>query len=120
VPVLAIRLDSANVGEALALLFRGEGPPPTALLAMSDRVALRAMEWLTTNGSRVPEDVSVVGFDGVPEAETSRPPLTTVEQPFGPTAERAVAAILDGQMPKGAELLPVTLRIRGSTGPAPR
>lgn len=120
VPIMAVRLDSENVGEALALLFEGDAPPPTALLSMSDRVALRAMTWLTSNGWRVPEDVSIVGFDGVPEAETSRPPLTTVEQPFGPTAERAVAAILDGQMPKGVELLPVSLVVRSSTGPAPR
>jgi DNA-binding LacI/PurR family transcriptional regulator len=119
VPVHPVWLDAENVGAALELLFDGSQVPPTALLAMSDLVALRAMTWLAARGIRVPDDVSVVGFDGAPEAETARPPLTTVEQPYHQTAERAVAAILDDEMPKSGEVLPVNLVVRGSTGPAP-
>jgi DNA-binding LacI/PurR family transcriptional regulator len=86
---------------------------------MSDKVALAALDWLAARGLRVPEDVSVVGFDGVPEAAAATPPLTTVEQPYRRIAERAVAAILDDVMPDGREVLPVALKVRESTGPAP-
>ena len=119
VPVHAVWLDAGNVGAALELLFDGLRPPPTALLAMSDLVALKAIAWLAARGIRVPDDVSVVGFDGAPEAETARPPLTTVAQPYRAIAERAVAAILDDDMPEGGEVLPVSLVARDSTGPAP-
>lgn len=88
---------------------------PTAILAMSDHVALLAMDWLKAHGLRVPEDVSIVGFDGVPEAARSDPGLTTMAQPLRQLAERAVAAILDGAMPGAEESLAVTLVVRGST-----
>jgi DNA-binding LacI/PurR family transcriptional regulator len=118
-PVLATGSDGWNTEVAMAVLFDGSQPPPTALLAMSDLVALKAMSWLAAHGMRVPEDVSVVGFDGVPEAAVANPPLTTVEQPFRQIAERAVAAILDDALPEGREVLPLTLVTRKSTGPAP-
>jgi DNA-binding LacI/PurR family transcriptional regulator len=66
----------------------------------------------------VPEEVSVVGFDDVPEAARTRPPLTTVAQPYARIAERAVSAILDRTLPQGREVLPLTLVVRESTGPA--
>jgi DNA-binding LacI/PurR family transcriptional regulator len=86
---------------------------------MSDRVALAALTGLARRGLRVPQDVSVIGFDGVLEAARSALPLTTMEQPFRRIAERAVAAILDDEIPHGREVLPLTLVARGSTGPAP-
>jgi DNA-binding LacI/PurR family transcriptional regulator len=112
------RSDGSNLGEALALLFADWHTAPTALLAMSDHMALAALDWLAAHGLRVPEDVSVVGFDGVPEAAVSAPPLTSVDQPYRQIAERAVAAILDGAVPQGREVLPLQLVVRGSTGPA--
>ncbi|TNC68510.1 LacI family DNA-binding transcriptional regulator [Rubellimicrobium roseum] len=118
VPILAIRDDGSNVGAALALLF-DEPEPPTGLLAMSDKVAMAALGWLAERGLAVPGQVSVMGFDGVPEGARTEPPLSTVEQPFRRIAERAVAAILDGPMPQGREVLPLTLLVRGSTGSAP-
>jgi DNA-binding LacI/PurR family transcriptional regulator len=87
---------------------------------MSDKVAMVALEALRARGLSVPGDVSVVGFDDVPEAETASPPLTTVAQPYRRIAERSVAAILDGEMPEGREVLPLDLVIRQSSGPAPR
>ncbi|WP_037281924.1 LacI family DNA-binding transcriptional regulator [Rubellimicrobium mesophilum] len=119
VPVHAISRDGANIGEALALLFADREAAPTGLLAMSDRIALAAIAWLTGQGLRVPQDVSIIGFDGVLEAARSPLPLTSMEQPFREIAERAVAAILDDAMPRGQELLPLQLVVRGSTGPAP-
>jgi DNA-binding LacI/PurR family transcriptional regulator len=118
-PFVAVRNDAANIGEALALLFEGPHAAPTALLAMSDRLALAALDWLTEQGMRVPEEVSVVGFDGIPEAAISVPPLTTMEQPYRQIAERAVSAILDGDLPEKREVLPLELVVRESAGPAP-
>ena len=119
VPVHPVWLDAGNVGAALEQLFEDAPAPPTALLAMSDLVALKATAWLAAKGVRVPDDVSVVGFDGAPEGEVAKPPLTTVAQPYRAIAERAVAAILDDAMPTGGEVLPVNLVLRASTGPAP-
>jgi DNA-binding LacI/PurR family transcriptional regulator len=65
----------------------------------------------------VPGDVSVVGFDGVPESATSRPSLTTVQQPIGEIGRRAVRAILDHRDEVWRETLPVELVVRGSTAP---
>jgi DNA-binding LacI/PurR family transcriptional regulator len=117
VPVHAIRNDGSNMGDALSVLFHGTARPPTGLVAMSDLLALRALEWFEERGIRVPEDVSVVGFDGVPESAVARPPLTTVEQPYRRIAERSVSAILDDAMPAGREVLSLTLVVRESTGP---
>ena len=88
------------------ILFHGGEARPTALLAMSDKIGLAALDWLVAQGIRVPAEVSIVGFDGVPESAQSTPPLTTVEQPFRQIAERSVAAILDDAMPAGREILP--------------
>jgi DNA-binding LacI/PurR family transcriptional regulator len=117
VPVFETQADRESVEAGMATLFAGPDAP-TALLAMSDRVALIALDWLAANGRRVPEDVSVVGFDGVPEGAKSVPALTTVAQPLERIAERAVGAIIDDVMPQGAESLPVSLVVRGSTAPA--
>ncbi|CAA9403195.1 MAG: transcriptional regulator [uncultured Rubellimicrobium sp.] len=119
VPVHAVLNDGENVAEALALLFDGPGPHPTAILAMSDKVAMAALHALAARGVAVPGQVSVVGFDDVPEAESARPPLTTVAQPYAAIAERSVAAILDGTIPEGREVLPLTLVVRESSGPPP-
>lgn len=108
--------ERETVWAAMAQLFGGKRPP-TAILAMSDRVALFAMDWLQANGRRVPEDVSVVGFDGVPEAAEMLPGLTTVQQPFQEIAARAVTSILSGEGIKGRPVLPLPLVVRGSTGP---
>lgn len=119
VPLLALRNDGSNAEAALGALLDRAGPRPTALLAMSDLVAMAALEALERRGLRVPADLSVAGFDGVPEGAAARPPLTTVAQPYARIAERSVAAILDGAMPEGREVLPLELVVRGSTGPAP-
>ena len=114
VPVHAIQNNGSNVGEALDLILAAE-ERPTALLAMSDLVALEALQALQARGIRVPDEMSVVGFDGVPEAAESIPPLTTMEQPYRRIAERSVSAILDDAMPAGREVLPLTLVVRGTT-----
>ena len=85
---------------------------------MSDVLALAAVEEANRRGLRVPEDVSVVGYDDVPEAARSEPPLTTIAQPIVEKGRLAAHMIFDPGPPR-KETLPVKLVVRGSTGPAP-
>jgi DNA-binding LacI/PurR family transcriptional regulator len=91
-------------------------PETTAILAMSDVLAFAAIDAARSRGLRVPEDLSVVGFDDVPEAATSSPPLTTVSQPAVEKGRLAARLILEPGPPR-AEVLPVKLVVRGSTAP---
>ena len=70
-------------------------PAPTAIIAVNDSVALGAMEALAARGLRVPEDVALVSFDGIPEATFSRPQLTTVAQPIREQGKLAARILLD-------------------------
>lgn len=106
--------DVASIRAAMAAMFGG-AERPTAILAMSDRIALVAMDWLAEQGLRVPDDVSIVGFDGVKEAELSEPPLTTVVQPLAEIARRAVEAILLDAVPTQRRSIALTLAVRQST-----
>ncbi|WP_306316505.1 MULTISPECIES: LacI family DNA-binding transcriptional regulator [unclassified Streptomyces] len=69
--------------------------PPTAVFAASDQMALGAIEALRRRGLRVPEDLSVVGFDDLPEVRWSAPPLTTVRQPLADMGKLAARTALD-------------------------
>ena len=68
--------------------------PPTALFAANDLSAIAVMEEAATRGLRVPENLSVVGFDDVPESAMVKPGLTTVHQPIQEMGERAVQLLL--------------------------
>lgn len=116
IPIFETQNDTGTIRPGLEYLF-GHDSAPTAILAMSDRIAIEALEWLRERGLRVPEDVSVVGFDGVPEAALSRPPLTTIEQPIAEIGRRAVQAILDDGGPAHRQMLDLKLVVRGSTAP---
>ncbi|MEO8883898.1 MAG: LacI family DNA-binding transcriptional regulator [Devosia sp.] len=111
--------DVVRTRAALAEIFAAD-PRPTAILAMSDLVALTAVDWLKARGLRVPEDVSVIGFDGIVEGETSSPPLTTIVQPIAEIGRRAVAMILGNEEGRRREVLDVRLAVRGSTAPPPK
>ena len=119
VPIYETCDDPRTVHSALEALFSRK-EPPTALIAQSDLVAMRALEWLKGRGIRVPEDVSIVGFDGVPEAAHTTPPLTTIAQPIATIAKRAVATILDREPHPGHEVLDAELIVRASTAPPPQ
>lgn len=118
VPIFETQNDAPTVRAALAALFDGRNHP-TALLIQSDRAALIAIDWLHEHGFDVPGDVSIVGFDGIAEAQLSRPRLTTIAQPLQDIGRSAVAAILKGT-PPGRQTLPVELVIRESTAPPRR
>ena len=98
--------------------------PPTALFCSNDEMAFGAIGELRDMGLRVPEDVSVVGFDDIVTSDSFSPPLTTVSQPsasIGRTAMTMLLDILAGRLQEpGIKQIPTELIIRGSTGQSPR
>lgn len=101
-----------------------ERPEITAVFAANDRMALGVLRALHEAGRRVPDDVSVVGFDDTAESDSFWPPLTTIHQEFEATGRRAVELLIaeiEGRPePVTATVVPTRLVVRGSTGPAPR
>jgi DNA-binding LacI/PurR family transcriptional regulator len=93
-------------------------PPPTALLAGTDQLALGTIEAAREVGLRVPEDLSVVGFDDVPGAAWAQPALTTVRQPLFEKGEVAGRLLTAGAEPREV-ILPVELVVRQSTARPP-
>lgn len=95
-----------------------------AIFAHNDLSAAGAMQAVREAGRRVPEDVAVVGFDDLPLAATTEPPLTSVRQPLremGETAARLLLAHFDGAaLPQSPTVIPTTLTIRGSTTVEPK
>jgi LacI family transcriptional regulator len=95
--------------------------PPTAIFAANDEQALGVYAAVQRQGLRVPEDLSVVGFDDVPMSQWVLPPLTTIRQPIRELAELATGALLGGHSgPASASTrteLPTTLIARSSTAP---
>jgi DNA-binding LacI/PurR family transcriptional regulator len=85
---------SAKSGyEAGAILARM--PDVTAVFAANDQMALGVMRAFAERGRRIPEDVSVVGYDDIPEAAYFTPPLTTVRQDFTRVGENALRLMID-------------------------
>jgi DNA-binding LacI/PurR family transcriptional regulator len=112
--VEALNDRSGAVAGARELLEKASGA--TAILAMSDVLALGALKAADERGIRVPDDLSIVGYDDVPEAALSRPPLTTIAQPIVAKGRLAAQMIFDGGPPRRV-VLPVNLVVRGSTAP---
>jgi DNA-binding LacI/PurR family transcriptional regulator len=97
-------------------------PAPTAVVSMSDITALGALTEARRQGLSVPEDISIVGFDDIPETHWTQPGLTTVSQ--GSEAKGRIAAqmlldLIAGESEPEHVLLETKLVVRGSVGPAP-
>jgi len=69
--------------------------PPTAIFASNDVSAFGVMDAVRTLGLRIPDDVSIVGFDDIPDAQWTQPPLTTVRQPMREMGRQATRMLLD-------------------------
>jgi DNA-binding LacI/PurR family transcriptional regulator len=101
------------------------GETPTAIVCSTDTVANSVLQATQRRRLRVPEDISIVGFDDSLVATLSAPPLTTVRQPVDEMMRTAVDILfkkLQGAEIPDDQLHPViepSLVIRGSTGPAP-
>lgn len=94
--------------------------PPTAVFCHSDVMALGALSWAKRQGMKVPDDLSIIGFDNIALAEFCDPPLTTIAQPRYEIGREAMLLLLDqmqGQnVSSGSRLMDCKLILRGSTG----
>ncbi len=120
--IVAADFTPAGGARAMAALIAGRSP--TAVFVASDTMALGVLAELRRRGIRVPEDVSVAGFDDIPGLEFIHPNLTTVHVPMAELGAAGVGRLLgelDGE-PHGARvnLHPVKLVVRESTGPLRR
>jgi len=113
----------AASGRAAMVHWLGRPDPPTAVFAENDLMAVGALSAAHAAGLHVPDDVSVVGFDGIAFGADVTPPLTTVSQSIDDMAAAAVELLFErlreqAAAPRRVEL-PVALTVRGSSGPAP-
>ncbi|WP_367345337.1 LacI family DNA-binding transcriptional regulator [Stenotrophomonas bentonitica] len=98
-----------------------DGARPTAIFCFSDQMALGALAACRERGVRVPEDLSIVGFDDLASSSYLSPPLTTIRQPMREIGVRAVKlllAIIEGVDVPLQQTLDFSLMVRGSTGVA--
>jgi DNA-binding LacI/PurR family transcriptional regulator len=101
----------------------GRLPDCTAIFAANDQIALGLIHGFAERGIRVPEDISIVGFDDLPEAKHFLPPLTTVRQDFRALGERSVAVLraeLEGRELDRRSVIAPLLIVRSSTDRPPR
>ena len=105
-----------------SLMSLPAGERPTAFWCTTDNIAAIVQAALSRQGFRVPEDVSVAGFNDDSNAWHQHPPLTTMRQPYVDMGAQAIRLLLeriaDPQAPAQKLELPTQLVIRGSTGPA--
>ncbi|MDI5974842.1 LacI family DNA-binding transcriptional regulator [Amycolatopsis magusensis] len=108
-----------EVSAASARLLLDSPDRPTAVFAANDLSAIATVEVANELGLRVPEDLSVVGFDNIPESVLCVPPLTTVEQPIREMGRRAIQLLIpliNGEQPEPTHVtLDTRLVVRQST-----
>lgn len=116
------RQESGNRLAAKALAG-GAAERPTALICANDLMAVGALEYCKSAGIRVPDDVSIVGFDDVPVAALVTPRLTTTRQPahhLGAAAARLLFDLIDEDTEAATPApFPTTLMVRESVAPPP-
>jgi DNA-binding LacI/PurR family transcriptional regulator len=122
-PVLRGDWSPASGHRAASELVQGRDV--TAVFVANDQMAIGLLNGLHDRGVRVPQDMSVVGFDDIPEAEFLIPPLTTVRQDFDAVGRLGVKLLTDliagaaGAEHARHRIVP-TLSVRGSTAPCSR
>ena len=115
--------NSIGSGERAAEELLSRDKPPTAIFAANDEMAAGVIRVAYRRNIEVPGELSVAGFDDSSLAQQVYPSLTTIRQPLATMAEQAATALIsdpgDGSSLRGTEVVPATLVIRDSTGPAP-
>lgn len=114
-------MTQAEGARVVNALFTRDDERPEALVFANDQMAVGALHALQERGLRVPDDVAVTGFDGIPLSRLVRPALTTVRQPMVRMGEEAVELLvkrLSGarDTEPASLMLPVTVVHRGSCG----
>ena len=110
---------SVESGHAAAMALLARASVPTAIFCFRDQMALGALAACRDRGIRVPEDVSIVGFDDLASSRYLTPALTTIRQPMREIGVRAVGlllAIIEGVEEPLQQTLDFSLMVRGSTG----
>ncbi len=111
-----------EAGKMIAESFLADGCPATGIVCINDMLAIGLIKTLKSKGIRVPEDVSVFGFDDIPFASTFEPSLSTVHYPAIETGRLAAMMLMDtlesgsGEMPVSMQLAP-SLVIRETVAP---
>jgi DNA-binding LacI/PurR family transcriptional regulator len=118
VPVAADADGSRASGARAAGRLLDRADRPTAIIALSDLLALGALDAAAERGISVPDHLSITGYDDIPEAALVSPALTTVRQPHERKGSEAVRLLLEPDPPPAVEL-PTELIVRASTGPSP-
>jgi LacI family transcriptional regulator len=115
--------NSFGSGEACAEKLLKRKNRPTAIFAANDDMAAGVLRTANRLGIDVPGQLSVTGFDDITLARQVDPALTTIRQPLARMAERAAEMLINSnggsEVAKGTEVVPATIKIRESTGPAP-
>jgi LacI family transcriptional regulator len=121
--MIDIRLSDKNAVQNAMQHLLNLDEPPTAIELFTDRMAMRALATTRLWGIRVPEELSIAGFDGILASGISTPGITTVRQPIEQMGKLAAESLLglmaNSDHPPAQHVLPVSLIVRGSTGPAP-
>ncbi len=120
---LVARADSSQPDYATRSFetFLSRPQPPTAILFFTDPVAIRALSLAKERGIRVPDDLSIAGFDGIMSSGVTEPALTSVWQSaaeMGRLAVESLLRLIDGAATPIQRTLPVQLLARASTGDA--
>ncbi len=119
-PDLMIESDFTEAGGYLAMQRLLARQAPDGVFAASDMIAIGALRAIREGGLRVPEDIAVVGFDDIPLAARTEPPLTTVRQPIQRTGAVAVETLIDviehSDSTPHRIILPTELAVRISCG----
>jgi LacI family transcriptional regulator len=116
--------NSFGSGEAAGGRLLRLEDPPTAIFAANDDMAAGVIRAARLLGVSIPGQLSVAGCDDISLARQLCPTLTTIRQPLARMAEHAAQVLIDhagkDSLPPGARIVPATINVRESTGPAPR
>lgn len=116
------RFDTETWGEAIRSMLLDENRP-SAIVALTDELALSVLEHAAELGVSVPDSLTVIGYDNIPAAHYSNPGLTTFDQSIRSTAQQTAGLILDTlDTPNKVQqklVSPILIK-RGSHGPAPK
>jgi DNA-binding LacI/PurR family transcriptional regulator len=113
--------EASEIGRVAALSLLNRKDPPTAFFAINDMTAIGIYAGIRELGLRVPQDISVIGFDDIHLCRVMNPPITTVRQPLEQLMKSAVGLLIgrmegkqDGEV-ENITMVP-ELMVRGSTG----
>lgn len=123
ITVVEVTADAPTLDAGRAAMGRVMATGATAVIAYNDLMGIGLLRACQETGIRVPEGLSIIGFDAIFGSDFTTPPLTTVRSPvatLGEAAVRALMSALDGDMGTMPPLLETKLVLRGSTAPASR